>query len=159
MSLVRAQLGEPQQSSLLTALFSFLSKFTAKSGEKVSVKKTVLWTVFSELELSECCLRTNRSKRGSCLPSLQSKLGEPQQSSLLTALFSFLSKFTAKSGEKVSVKKTVLWTVFSELGLSEGCLRTNRSKRGSYLPFLQSKLGEPEKRRLYVNSWGSIKTE
>ena len=47
MSLVRAQLGEPQQSSLLTTLFSFLSKFTAKSGEKVSVKKTVLWTVFS----------------------------------------------------------------------------------------------------------------
>ena len=39
MSLVRAQLGEPQQSSLLTTLFSFLSKFTAKSGEKVSVKK------------------------------------------------------------------------------------------------------------------------
>ena len=39
MSLVRAQLGEPQQSSLLTALFSFLSKFTAKLGEKVSVKK------------------------------------------------------------------------------------------------------------------------
>ena len=89
MSLVRAQLGEPQQSSLLTALFSFLSKFTAKSGEKVSVKKTVLWTVFSELGLSEGCLRTNRSKRGSYLPSLQSKLGEPQQSSLLTTLFSF----------------------------------------------------------------------
>ena len=49
MSLVRAQLGEPQQSSLLTTLFSFLSKFTAKSGEKVSVKKTVLWTFFSEI--------------------------------------------------------------------------------------------------------------
>jgi len=32
MSLVRAQLGEPQQSSLLTTLFSFLSKFTAKSS-------------------------------------------------------------------------------------------------------------------------------
>lgn len=47
MSLVRAQLGEPQQSSLLTTLFSFLSKFTAKSGEKVSVNKSVLWTVFS----------------------------------------------------------------------------------------------------------------
>ena len=43
MSLVRAQLGDPQQSSLLTTLFSFLSKFTAKSGEKVSVDKTVLW--------------------------------------------------------------------------------------------------------------------
>ena len=89
MSLVRAQLGEPQQSSYLTTLFSFLSKFTAKSGEKVSFKKTVLWTVFSELGLSEGCLRTNRSKRGSYLPSLQSKLGEPQQSSLLTTLFSF----------------------------------------------------------------------
>ena len=47
MSLVRAQLGEPKQSSLLTTLFSFLSKFTAKSGEKVSVNKSVLWTVFS----------------------------------------------------------------------------------------------------------------
>ena len=46
MSLVRAQLGEPEQSSLLTTLFSFLSKFTAKSGEKVNVKKTVLWTVW-----------------------------------------------------------------------------------------------------------------
>ena len=93
MSLVRAQLGEPQQSSLLTALFSFLSKFTAKSGEKVSVKKTVLWTIFSKLGLSGCCLRTNRSKRGSYLPFLQSKLGEPEQSSLLTTLFSFLSKW------------------------------------------------------------------
>ena len=88
MSLVRAQLGEPQQSSLLTALFSFLSKFTAKLGEKVSVKKTVLWTVFSELGLSECCLRTNRSKRGGCFPPLQSKLGEPENNSFLPVVFS-----------------------------------------------------------------------
>ena len=95
---------------------------------------------------------------------VRAQLGEPQQSSLLTALFSFLSKFTAKSGDKVSVKKTVLWTVFSELGLSEGCLRTNRSKRGSYLPFLQSKLGEPEKRQVFtcrffseINPYGFVK--
>ena len=74
-----------------------------------------------------------------------SPVGEPKQSSLLTTLFSFLSKFTAKSGEKVSVKKTVLWTVFSELGLCECCLRTKHSMRGSYFPFLQSKLGEPER--------------
>ena len=85
--------------------------------------------------------------RGSYFPSLQSKLGEPEQSSLLTALFSFLSKFTAKSGEKVSVKKTVLWTVFSELGLCECCLRTKRSMGGSYFPSLLSKLGEPENDR------------
>ena len=66
-------------------------------------------------------------------------MGEPQQSSLLITLFFFLSKFTAKSGDKVSVKKTVLWTVFSELGSSEGCLRTKRGMRGSYFPPLQSK--------------------
>ena len=66
----------------------------------------------------------------------------------MTALFSFLSKFTARLGEKVSVKKTVLWTVFSELGLCECCLRTKRSMRGSYFPPLQSKLGEPEKRQV-----------
>ena len=76
MSLVRAQLGEPQQSSLLTTLFSFLSRFTAKSGEKVSVKKTVLWTVFSEL-----------SMRGSYFPSLQSKLGEPEKRQVFTCRF------------------------------------------------------------------------
>ena len=87
MSLVRAQLGEPQQSSLLAALFSFLSKFTAKSGEKVSVKKTVLWTVFSELGLSECCLRTKRSMRVSYFPSLQSKLGEPEKRQVFTCRF------------------------------------------------------------------------
>ena len=68
MSLVRAQLGEPQQSSLLTTLFPFLSKFTAKSGERESVKKTVLWTVFSELGLCECCLITKRGMRGSYFP-------------------------------------------------------------------------------------------
>lgn len=87
MSLVRAQLGEPQQSSLLTTLFSFLSKFTAKSGEKVSVKKTVLWTVFSELGLCECCLRTKHSMRGSYFPSLQSKLGEPENDRFLPVVF------------------------------------------------------------------------
>ena len=87
MSLVRAQLGEPQQSSLLTTLFSFLSKFTAKSGKKVSVKKTVLWTVFSELGLCECCLRTKHSMRGSYFPSLQSKLGEPENDRFLPVVF------------------------------------------------------------------------
>ena len=87
MSLVRAQLGEPQQSSLLTTLFSFLSKFTAKSGEKVSVNKSVLWTVFSELGLCECCLRTKHSMRGSYFPSLQSKLGEPENFTLLYVVF------------------------------------------------------------------------
>ena len=88
MSLVRAQLGEPQQSSQLATLFSFAKfKFTAKSCEKVSVKKTVLWTVFSELGLSEGCLRTNRSKRGSYLPFLQSKLGEPEKTTGKTCRF------------------------------------------------------------------------
>ena len=87
MSLVRAQLGEPQQSSLLTTLFSFLSKFTAKSGEKMSVKKTVLWTVFSELGLCESCLRTKRSMRGSYFPPLQSKLGKPENDRFLPVVF------------------------------------------------------------------------
>ena len=87
MSLVRAQLGEPQQSSLLTTLFSFLSKFTAKSGEKVSVDKTVLWTGFSELGLSECCLRTKRGMRGSYFPPLQSKFGESENDRFLPVVF------------------------------------------------------------------------
>ena len=86
MSLVRAQLGEPQQSSLLTTLF-FLSKFTAKSGEKVSVKKPVLWTGFSELGLSECCLRTKRGMRGSYFPPLQSKLGKLENDRFLLVVF------------------------------------------------------------------------
>ena len=87
MSLVRAQLGEPKQSSQKTTLFSFLSKFTAKSGEKMSVKKTVLWTVFSELGLCECCLRTKRSMRGSYFPPLQSKLGNPEKRQVFTCRF------------------------------------------------------------------------
>ena len=71
MSLVRAQLGEPQQSSLLTTLFSFLSKYTAKSGEKVSVKKRlnfnswgnsenrIIITSDSELSCRLFCCRIN----------------------------------------------------------------------------------------------------
>ncbi len=94
MSLVRAQLGEPQQSSLLTTLFSFLSKFTAKSGEKVSVKKTVLWTVFNELGLCECCLRTKHSMRGSYFPFLQSKLGEPENFTIRYVVFHCLRELT-----------------------------------------------------------------
>ena len=86
MSLVRAQLGEPQQSSLLTPLF-FLSKFTAKSGEKVIDKKPVLWTGFSELGLSECCLRTKRGMRGSYFPPLQSKLGKLENDRFLLVVF------------------------------------------------------------------------
>ena len=93
MSLVRAQLGEPQQSSLLTTLFSFLSKFTAKSGEKVSVKKTVLWTGFSELGLCECCLRTKRSMRGSYFPPLQSKLGARKRQVFTCRFFSEINPY------------------------------------------------------------------
>ncbi|HCL88623.1 MAG TPA: hypothetical protein DHW60_04530, partial [Ruminococcus sp.] len=65
----------------------FLSKFTAKSGEKVSVDKTVLWNVFSELGLCECCLRTKRSMRGSYFPPLQSKFGESENDRFLPVVF------------------------------------------------------------------------
>jgi hypothetical protein len=64
-------------------------------------------------------------------------LGEPQQSSLLTTLFSFLSKFTAKSGEKVSVNKSVLWTVFSgSMSINSGSI---------------SRVGVTRKNRIYDN--------
>ena len=64
-------------------------------------------------------------------------MGEPKQSSLLTTLFSFLSKLTAKSGEKVSVKKTVLWTGFSgSMSINSGSI---------------SRVGVTRKNRIYDN--------
>jgi hypothetical protein len=39
MSLVRAQLGEPQQSSLLTTLFSFAFLFMTENGASLCSKK------------------------------------------------------------------------------------------------------------------------
>ena len=93
MSLVRAQLGEPQQSSLLTTLFSFLSKFTAKSGENVSVNKSVLWTVFSELGLCECCLRTKRNMRDSYFPPYKVSWGSQKTTGFYLSYFSEINHY------------------------------------------------------------------